>query len=55
MRILVIEDERKVAQFLKKGLQAESYSVDVAHDGVEGSFLARTEQYDAIVLDLMLP
>ena len=55
MRILVIEDERKVAQFLKKGLQAESYSVDVAHDGVEGSFLARTEQYDAIILDLMLP
>ncbi len=55
MRILVIEDERKVAQFLKKGLQAESYSVDLAHDGQEGSFLARTEQYDAIILDVMLP
>ena len=55
MRILIIEDERKVAQFLKKGLQAESYTVDCAYDGSEGSFLARTEGYDAIILDVMLP
>jgi heavy metal response regulator len=55
MRILVVEDERKVGQFLKKGLQAESYSVDLAQDGAEGSFLARTEPYDAIILDVMLP
>ena len=55
MRILIVEDEHKVAQFLKKGLQAESYSVDVAHDGLRGSFLARTEPYDAIILDVMLP
>ena len=55
MRILVVEDERKVAQFLKKGFQAESYSVDVAADGEQGSFLARSESYDVIILDIMLP
>jgi two-component system copper resistance phosphate regulon response regulator CusR len=55
MRILVIEDEKKVHQFLKKGFQLESYSVDVATDGEHGSFLARSEPYDAIILDIMLP
>jgi heavy metal response regulator len=55
MRILIVEDEKKVALFLKKGFQAESFSVDIAADGDRGSFLARTEPYDAIILDVMLP
>jgi heavy metal response regulator len=55
MRILIIEDEKKVYQFLKKGFQSEAYSVDIATDGERGSFLARTEPYDAIILDIMLP
>jgi heavy metal response regulator len=55
VRILVIEDDIKLAQFLKKGLQSEAYAVDIAADGERGSFLARTEDYDAIVLDVMLP
>jgi len=55
MRILIIEDERKVAQFLKKGFQSEAFSVDIASDGAEGRRLALTESYDAIILDLMLP
>jgi len=55
MRILIIEDERKVAQFLKKGFQAESYSADVATDGERGLRLALSTSYDAIILDIMLP
>lgn len=55
MRVLIVEDEHKVAQFLKKGFQAESFSVDIASDGERGSFLARTEPYDVIILDVMLP
>jgi two-component system copper resistance phosphate regulon response regulator CusR len=55
MRVLIVEDEKKVAQFLKKGFLAESFSVDIAADGEQGSFLGRTESYDAIILDVMLP
>lgn len=55
MRLLIVEDEKKVAQFLSKGFQAEAYSVDVAPDGDEGLRLALSVSYDAIVLDLMLP
>ncbi len=55
MRILIVEDEKRVHQFLKKGFQSEAFSVDVATDGENGSLLARTEQYDAIILDIMLP
>lgn len=55
MRILIVEDERRVAQFLQKGFQAESFAVDVAADGERGSFLARSENYDVIILDVMLP
>lgn len=55
MRILIVEDEKKVAAFVKKGLEEETYAVDVAHDGEEGYLLAGTNQYDMIVLDLMLP
>ena len=55
MRILVVEDEKKVASFIKKGLEEEYYSVDIALDGKEGSKLAITEEYDLIILDIMLP
>jgi DNA-binding response OmpR family regulator len=55
MRILVIEDEAKLAGFIKRGLVAERYAVDVAKDGRSGLELAQTYQYDLIVLDLMLP
>lgn len=55
MRILVVEDERKVAQALKQGLETESYDVTVAHTGEEGFFLLNAQSFDLIVLDLMLP
>lgn len=55
MRILVVEDEKKVAGFIKKGFLEESYAVDVAYDGVEGEYLASTNEYDVIILDIMLP
>lgn len=55
MRVLVVEDESKIAGFIKRGLKEEGYSVDVALDGEEGYFLASTQDYDLIVLDLMLP
>lgn len=55
MRILVIEDNRKVASAIAKNLKAESFAVDVAADGHSGEYLAKTNDYDAIVLDLMLP
>ncbi|HVH89376.1 MAG TPA: response regulator transcription factor [Terriglobales bacterium] len=55
MRILLIEDEAKLAAFIKRGLVAERYAVDVAKDGRSGLELAQTYQYDLILLDLMLP
>jgi two-component system copper resistance phosphate regulon response regulator CusR len=55
MRILIVEDEAKVANFLRKGFEAESFTVDVASDGVRGLDLALVQPYDAIVLDVMLP
>jgi DNA-binding response OmpR family regulator len=55
MRILVIEDEHKIANSIKKGLEQESYAVDVAYDGNDGYDLAATEDYDLIILDLLLP
>ncbi|NEE04261.1 response regulator transcription factor [Phytoactinopolyspora halotolerans] len=55
MRILVIEDERGLARALQRGLSAEGFSVQLAHDGVQGLHLAREYEYDAIVLDIMLP
>ncbi|OGM31570.1 DNA-binding response regulator [Candidatus Woesebacteria bacterium RIFCSPHIGHO2_01_FULL_44_21] len=55
MRILVVEDEHKIAAALKKGLAQENFSVDVAYDGEGGYDFASTEDYAAIVLDLMLP
>jgi len=55
MRILLIEDEHKIANSIKKGLEQESYAVDVAYDGIKGYDYASTEEYDAIVLDRLLP
>lgn len=55
MRILVIEDEKKIADFIKRGLKEEGYAVDVASDGENGLFLAKTNDYDIVLLDLMLP
>ena len=55
MRILVIEDEKKVANFIKKGLEEEHYAVDTAYDGEVGLFMAEVNEYDLIVLDLMIP
>ena len=55
MRILVIEDERKIAQALKRGLEQESYAVDVSEDGTDGLGQAMTINYDLIILDRMLP
>lgn len=55
MRILVVEDEHKIANSVKRGLEQEGYAVDVAYDGEEGYDLASSESYGVIVLDLMLP
>ena len=55
MRILVIEDEKKVASFIKRGLEAASYSVDVEYDGAAGLDRLLKSDYDLVVLDVMLP
>ncbi len=55
MRILVIEDEKKVAAALKKGLEAEFYEVTLAHTGEEGFFQVNSQTFDLLILDLMLP
>ena len=55
MRILVVEDDRKVAAFIQRGLEEEGYAVDVLHDGSEAGVHATCIDYDAAVLDLMLP
>lgn len=55
MRILIIEDEHKIAQAIKKGLEQETFSVDTAYDGNTGLDIASGENFDLIILDLMLP
>ena len=55
MRLLLIEDEKKVADFIARGLRAERFAVDLAYDGITGWDLASTVDYDLIILDLMLP
>ncbi|MEU1973479.1 response regulator transcription factor [Microbacterium sp. NPDC019599] len=55
MRILVVDDEVRLAEGLRRGLEAEGFAVDVAHNGVDGLWRARETRYDAIVLDLMMP
>lgn len=55
MKILLIEDEKEIVDFLKPSLVYECFAVDIAYDGEKGSFLARTNDYDLIILDNMLP
>jgi two-component system, OmpR family, copper resistance phosphate regulon response regulator CusR len=55
VRILVVEDDRKVANFIERGLSQEGYAVDVLHDGTDVGEQTRLVDYDAVVLDLMLP
>lgn len=55
MRILLVEDEKNVAGFIKRGLTEEFYTVDVAIDGEEGLLIATNAEYDLIILDIMLP
>jgi heavy metal response regulator len=55
MRVLIIEDERKVADFIQKGMQQEGYAVDIARDGEDGAYQATSIEYDVVILDLMLP
>ncbi|MEI6166170.1 MAG: response regulator transcription factor [bacterium] len=55
MKILVVEDERKIASFIRQGLTEQGFATDLCHDGNEAYTLATTQAYDAIVLDIMLP
>jgi DNA-binding response OmpR family regulator len=55
MRILVVEDDRKVAGFIEQGLREEGYAVDLARDGDEATMLAHVNEYDVILLDVVLP
>lgn len=55
MRVLIVEDEHKIARALKKALEQETYAVDVAYDGNEGYAMATTEPYDVAIIDRMLP
>jgi len=55
MRILIVEDEVRLAAYVRRGLQAEGYAVDIAHEGEQGLFLATNQPYDAVILDIMLP
>ena len=55
MRILIVEDEKKTAEYLQKGLTEHGFVVDTATNGIDGAHLALTGEYDLIVLDVMLP
>ncbi len=55
MRVLIVEDEKSLADILKKGLEEEGYAVDVAYDGEDGLFMAENEPSDIVILDIMLP
>jgi two-component system, OmpR family, response regulator len=55
MRLLVVEDEKRLAAGLRKGLEAEGFAVDVVHNGTDGIWMARENPFDAIILDVMLP
>jgi len=55
MRILIVEDEHKIANSIKKALEHENYAVDVAYDGEQGLDMALTEEYDVMILDILLP
>lgn len=55
MRVLIIEDEKNLTKVLKKGLEENSFAVEVCHDGEEGMYRAETYPFDAVILDIMLP
>ena len=55
MRILLVEDERRLSNVVEKGLTEEGFAVDTAFDGEEGQYLAESENYDLVILDIMLP
>ena len=55
MRILVVEDEVKAADYLRKGLGESGYVVEVAHNGIDGQFMAQESEFDLVILDVMLP
>ena len=55
MRVLIVEDDKKIASFIKQGLEEESYNVDVTHHGDEAIYLAQVNAYDVILLDIMIP
>ena len=55
MRVLIVEDEKKVAAAVRRGLEAEGFAVDVALTGTDGLWMATEHPYDVIVLDIMLP
>jgi len=55
MNVLLIEDEKKISEFIRKGLKEQSYNVEVAYDGIKGHNLAINNDYDLIILDVLLP
>jgi len=55
MRVLLVEDDKSIAHFIKKGLRENYFAVDIAYDGEEGQYLALHERYDLLILDIMLP
>ena len=55
MRILLVEDEKKIAEFIKNGLKEQAYNIDIAEDGIKGQDLAAMNEYDLIILDILLP
>ena len=55
MRILLVEDDKKIAGFIAKGLKEENYAVDIFHNGEDGAYWAINNEYDAIILDIMIP
>lgn len=55
MKVLLVEDEKKISDFVVKGLKEQGFAVDLANDGDDGYYLATTQSYDAIILDIMLP
>jgi two-component system copper resistance phosphate regulon response regulator CusR len=55
MKVLIIEDEKKLARLLKQGLEENGFTVDLAHDGADGQYRVENYAYDAVLLDLMLP
>ena len=55
MRLLIVEDEKKIADFLRESLEAEYFAVDVVEDGDKGAYYAQINEYDLIILDVLLP